>query len=271
MDPQKENKMTEPVDKDGNPINNGGQPDGGTPAAAGAGNDPSKNPTPDADEAWWKEASEKHSFKSKEDVYKSWQEANKKISDQGDRIKNFELFQQNVVPVLDVVLNDEELMKQVKAKIENPDKIPTKPDATQKDGQPVEDPDTKKYLIEDIVRSFESRHGIDKLDADTQKEIKAKIGEELKKFTGGVVSKVSVLGNQMEDAFALAVAKDEKLKTLFATKEEGSFDYGQMPSSASGIDKDGNIKLTPEQEKVAERMPGGREAYIKGLKKVQGK
>lgn len=238
------------------------------------------NPTPpaggdgaDKEEAWWKEASEKHGFKTKEDVYKSWSEANKKIAEDGEKLKNAQLFQENVVPVLDIVLKDEEIMKQVKAKMENPDKVPDKlPEKpASNDKTPPEDADTKKYLVDETVHSFESMHGIDKLDPETQKEVKAKVGIELKKFTDGKDMKVSVLKGQLEDAFALAVAKDEKLQKIFAAKDESLGDYGSMPSQPSAIDKDGNIRLTPEQEKVAERMPGGREAYIKGLKKIQGK
>jgi predicted small metal-binding protein len=252
--------MTEPVNKDGQPvevINNNGQP----PVTA----------PPADEEVWWKEASEKHGFKSKEDVYKSWSESNKKISEQGEKLKDFELFQNNVVPVLDIVLQDEEILGKVKAKMENPN-APIKP-VSQVDNPkvPTEDADTKKYLIDNAVKSFEQSHGIDKLDEETQKDIKAKIGVEFKKFTSETGIKVNLVGGQLEDAFALAIAKNPKLAEVFAPKDEALSDYGSMPSQSSGLDKDGNIRLTPEQEKVAERMPGGREAYIKGLKKVQAK
>jgi len=255
--------MTDGFNADGTPIieNNGGQPPViNAPSAA-------------EDETWWKEASEKHGFKSKEDVYKSWTEANKKISEDGEKLKNFQIFQDNVVPVLDVVLKDEEILKQVKGKMEDPSKIVPikKEDPAPLKTTPTEDPDTKKYLIDTTVASFEQSHGIDKLDPETQKEVKAKIGIEFRKFASEGGMKVSLLNGQLEDAFALAVAKDDKLKSLFTDKEESLEGYGSMPSQPSAIDKDGNIRLTPEQEKVAERMPGGREAYIKGIKKIQGK
>jgi len=247
--------MTEPVKLDTEPV-------AGQPVVTAA---------PDAaqEEAWWKEASTKHGFKSKEDVYKSWSEAQKKISEDGEKLKNFQIFQDNVVPVLDVVLQDEEILGKVKAKMENPN-TPPKP-VSVNNPVPTEDTDIKKYLIDHAVHSFEESHGISKLDAETQKEVKAKIGMELKKFTNGADTKVSALKSQLEDAFALAVAKDEKLREIFTPKDDSLGDYGSMPSQSSGIDKDGNIKLSPEQEKVADRMPGGREAYIKGLKKLQEK
>jgi hypothetical protein len=250
--------MTEPVKTDETPINDGQVPVTAAPVAA-------------QEEAWWKEASEKHGFKSKEDVYKSWSEANSKISAQGEELKNFKIFQDNVVPVLDVVLQDEEILGKVKAKMENPNSVPQKPAPIDNSKAPVEDTETKKYLIDTAVQSFETAHGIDKLDEETQKEVKAKIGSEFKKFTSESGVKVNLVSGQLEDAFALAIAKDEKLKSIFAPKEDSLGDYGSMPSQSSGLDKDGNIKLTPEQEKVAERMPGGREAYINGLKKLQGK
>ena len=248
--------MTDTVPADGKPIiNDNGQIPG--PAA------------PAAEEAWWKEASEKHGFKSKEDVYKSWSEAQKKISDDGEQLKNFKIFQDSVVPVLDVVLQDEEILGKVKSKMENPNQTPKAP-APQVEKVPVEDADTKKYLIDNIVQSFEQKHGIDKLDEETQKEIKAKVGTELKKFTSGGDLKVNALPRQLEDAFALATATDEKMKELFSSKDDTLGDYGSLPSQSSGGEKNSVIRLTPEQEKVAERMPGGREAYINGLKKIQG-
>jgi hypothetical protein len=247
--------MTEPVKTDETPVINNGQ----APVTA----------PPAGDEAWWKEASEKHGFKSKEDVYKSWSEANSKISAQGEELKNYKIFQENVVPVLDVVLQDEELLEKVKAKMEG--KTPEKPAPIDNSKTPVEDTETKKYLIDTAVNSFETAHGIDKLDAETQKDVKAKIGLEFKKFTSESGVKVNLVKGQLEDAFALAVAKDPKLAEIFAPKEDSLGDYGSMPSQSSAIDKEGNIKLTPEQEKVAQRMPGGRDAYLKGLKKLQEK
>jgi hypothetical protein len=260
--------MTEPVNQDGTPIVNN---DGQAPVADVNVVTPGNTTQALNEEPWWKEASEKHGFKSKEDVYKSWSESNKKISEQGEKLKNFEDFQNNVVPVLDIVLGDEELLGKVKAKMENPNSIPQKPATVDNSKVPSEDTDTKKYLTDNIVHSFEQQHGIDKLDAETQKDIKAKIGIELKKFTTGTETKVNLLSGQLDDAFALAISKDPKLANIFAPKDDAMSDYGSMPSQPSGIDKDGNIKLTPEQEKVAEKMPGGREAYIKGLKKVLGK
>jgi len=251
--------MTEPVKSDETAVNadiNGQVPVTATPTVE--------------EESWWKEASEKHGFKSKEDVYKSWSEANSKISAQGEELKNFKIFQDNVVPVLDVVLQDEEILGKVKARMEG--KTPEQPASVNNQKEvPPEDTDTKKYLIDNIVHSFEDSHGISKLDEETQKEVKAKVGKELQKFTTGKGTQVNLLPKQLEDAFNLALSNDDKLKEIFAPKEEALGDYGSLPSQSSGLDKDGNIKLTPEQEKVAERMPGGREAYINGLKKMQGK
>jgi len=227
---------------------------------------PSSPATP-AEEAWWTEASSKHGFKSKEDVYKSWSEAQRKISEDGEKLKNFQIFQDNVVPVLDVVLKDEEILGKVKSKMENPSTLtPTAPKVEENKG----DTEARKFIINDIASSFEKKYGIDKLDEETQKDIKAKVGLELKKFTSLENPDINKLPTQFDDAFALAIAKDDKLKSVFTVKEEGLGDYG-IPSQASAVDKDGNIKLTPEQEKVAEQMPGGREAYIKGLKKLQAK
>lgn len=253
--------MTEPVNKDGEILNP-------TPVTAVNDGVPSTAPKTVEEEAWWKEASEKHGFKSKEDVYKSWSESNKKITEQGEQLKNYEDFQKNVVPVIDIVLGDEELLGKVKAKMEGK---PTTQPAPVNNQVPPEDTETKKYLTDNIVHSFEDKHGISKLDEATQKEIKAKIGLELKNFTDGKNLNINRLPQQLEKAFTLAVAGDDKLKEIFESKDDTLGDYGSLPSQSSGVDKDGKVKLTPEQLKVAENMPGGVEAYEKGLKKIQGK
>jgi hypothetical protein len=232
---------------------------------------PAKVDDPAKEEAWWKEAAEKHGFKSKEDLWKSYQDAEKKISEDGEKLKNFQIFQDNVVPVLDVVLKDEDILKRVKGKMENPTQDPPKDPAL--DPSKKVDPgdaDTKKYLIDNTVASFEQSHGIDKLDPETKKEVQAKIGIEFKKFAAGKDLKVSEVKGQLEDAFALAIARDDKLKTIFNPKEDESDSYGLMPSQPSSIAKDGTIKLTPAEEKVASNMPGGRESYINGKKKLLG-
>ena len=254
--------MTDKAPEDGKPIinDNKANPDATVP-----------NTGSTEEEVWWKEASEKHGFKTKEDVYKSWAESNTKISKQGEEIKNYKVFQNSVSPIIDVILADEDMKNKVRGRLENPNE--TLPKASEKDIKKtettVEDVDTKKYVIDDIVNRFEIKHGINKLDEDTKKEIKAKVGMELKKFASPDSLKASVLPSQLEDAFALALAKNTKLKETFDSNDDIN-DYGSMPSQSSGKAKDGTITLTPEQEKVAEHMPGGRDAYIEGLKAIQG-
>ena len=253
--------MTEPVKQDGELIQQ-------TPVTAVNDGVPSTTPKTVEEKAWWREAQEKHGFKSEEDVYKSWSESNKKITEQGEQLRNYEDFQKNITPVMDIVLSDEELLGKVKAKMEGK---PTPQPASVNNQVPPEDTETKKYLTDNIVHSFEDKHGISKLDEATQKEIKAKIGLELKNFTDGKNLNINRLPQQLEKAFTLAVAGDDKLKEIFESKDDTLGDYGSLPSQSSGVDKDGKVKLTPEQLKVAENMPGGVEAYIKGLTKIQAK
>lgn len=254
--------MTEPVNKDGEILNP-------TPVTAVNDGVPSTTPKTVEEKAWWKEAQEKHGFKSEEDVYKSWSESNKKITEQGEQLKSYEDFQKNIVPFIDIVLQDEEMLGKVKAKLEG--KVPQVTPASVNNQVPPEDTETKKYLTDNIVHSFEEKHGISKLDEATQKDIKAKIGLELKNFTDGKNLNINKLPQQLEKAFTLAVAGDDKLKAIFESKDDTLGDYGSLPSQSSGVDKDGKVKLTPEQLKVAENMPGGVEAYIKGLTKIQAK
>jgi len=224
---------------------------------------------------WWKEAQER-GFKKEEDVWKSYREAEKKITEMGEELKTYRKFEQDVAPVLEAIWGDEELLNKVKAKLsgQNPvQNLENKESGNKKEGGPAVDPEARKVLAQKIIEEFEREKGIVSLDEESKKEIRRKIGREMAKWVDDPKNiPLDRLPALLEDAFIVAANKDDSLKKMLSeiSDRQEKTDRAAMPSTSSAGSSEGEIQLTPEQRKVAERMPGGVEAYIRGLKKLKG-
>jgi len=264
--------MPEDANQNGGPTvtkndNGGSPPESHTEPTATPVDNSDNNGSPD--NGWWTEA-QKRGFKSQADVWKSYSEAEKKVSEDGTQLKAYREMEEKIAPILDVLANDTEAFTLIKTKLQakqNPGvPTPSQPDKAN-DGTDG----ASRVLQTQITDTFEKTHGIDQLDDETRKDFRKTVGKYLQRVTGGTVHLES-LADDLESAFILAAAKEDNLKKLF-NASGGSFDYaGAMPSiGTNNTDSGSDIQLTPEQEKAASRMPGGREAYVKGLKKMQGK
>lgn len=253
--------------------------------------DDEKQPEPSADQEegkqekdeWWAKAQER-GFKSKEDLWKSYREAEKKISQMGEEVKKSKYFQEQVTPVLEAVWKDDVILNRIRSQAgfgasdgeqsQSNDNQNQPPRQTQRSQQPSVDPEARTALFAQTVQKFESDKGLDNLDEETQQDVRAKLGKQAAKWVGDLRNvPPSQLSSLLEDAYDVLKTRDESLKkmTSDASSNKGQ-DVGAMPSasSGSGSEKDGDVKLSPEQIKVAERM-GGIEVYKKGLKKLMGK
>jgi len=255
--------MTDTAPKDGTPsteVTKETTVEGKSP-----GTETTKNPndfSPSEDNSWWEEAKKESGFKTPSAVYESWKNSTKKINDQETKLREAEKFQTDVAPVLVALNEDPELRDRLIAKLSG------KSPGTQKDTQPTEDKETRGFLEGQVVSSFEEKHGINKLDEETQKDLRKEIGKYLSPS-----GKLGTLSDEMENALIIAMAKNEKVKNALSNKEKTESpltDYGALSSMGSSILPNGEVHLTPAQEKVASNMPGGRETYIEGLKKISG-
>ena len=223
---------------------------------------------------WWKEA-QGRGFKTESDVWKSYREAEKKISQMGEELQTYKKFEQQVSPVLEAIWNDEGMLNQLKKSLgvqENPGQnIENKQESS---NAPVVDKEARSFLMQKVIDDFEEKKGISSLDEQTRKEIRSKIGAEAGKWVGDLrkvpLDKFPTL---LDDAFTVISQKDESVKKLLSdiSSSQENANRAAMPSTSSvGSGNEGQITLTPEQRKVADKMPGGAEAYIRGLKKLQG-
>jgi hypothetical protein len=246
------------------PTKDGGQKTPGSQAPAG--NEP---PAQDADE-WFKEAQGK-GFKDKASVWKSYTEAEKKISIQGDELKKFVEFQTDVAPILDIVWNDPEILEKVRSKASGkPTETPKKDDKETPPPPPV-DKTARSVIQSQIVSTFEKDTGIEKLDDESKKQVRQSIGNAMKRWVKpGEELPIETLREIFDDALIIAKNKDSKLNKLLSDMTESSNDGAFSSMSSAGANRD-DVRLTPEQEKVASRMPGGVEKYKAGLKKLLNK
>lgn len=253
--------------------------------------DDEKQPEPSDNQAegkqegddWWAKAQER-GFKSKEDLWKSYREAEKKISQMGEEVKKSKYFQEQVTPVLEAVWKDDVILNRLRSQADfgasdggqpqSTDNQNQPPKQTQRSQQPSVDPEARTALFAQTIQQFEASKGLDNLDEQSQQDVRAKIGKQAAKWVGDLRNvPPSQLPSLLEDAYDVLTKRDESLKKMTsATSSDNSQEAGAMPSasSGSGSEKEGDVKLTPEQRKVAERM-GGIEAYKKGLKKLLGK
>jgi len=217
---------------------------------------------------WFNEA-QGRGFKDKASVWNSYKEAEQKITTQGEELKRFREFEQDVAPILDIIYKDEELREKIKAKASGE---PVTTQNIKKDdkvvNQPPVDRSARAVLQNQIVSAFEDATGISKLDDDSKKQVRQSIGQAMKRWVKpGEELPIENLREIFDDALIIAKNKDSKLNKMLSDIAEGNQD-GAFSSMSSGGSRQDDVRLTPEQEKVASRMPGGIEKYKAGLKKL---
>jgi len=220
----------------------------------------------------------KKGFKSASDFWKSYREAESKISSQGMSLAEAEKFEKQVAPVINAVWSDPELLKSVQKKLNSnytSEDSKSEPSNKKSDAksEPARqsDPETYSVLSNQIAENFEAKVGLSSLDKESIKEVRQIIGKEMAKWAQpGKRIPLKDFGNLLQDAFDLASTRNERLKAILSDKKKPDINASAKMSSDSQftVDSKGEIQLTTAQTKVAEKMPGGIEAYKKGLKKI---
>lgn len=255
---------------------------GGDSQTAGNQNPPSDTtPGGEGSVGWWDEA-QKRGFKSQDDVWKSYRESERKITEQAETLKQAERFEKEVAPLINVIWSDDALLNQVRNKLqgtETPNDKPAPKDVKKDDNSnsfpapSYVDKETRSVLSRQIVADFEKENGIDKLDDDSRDEVRKIIGNTMGRWIEpGKAPSLNQLRPLLDDAITVAREKDKKLNSILKDIPQASDDGASIPSQSSSTGMSGdNIRLTPEQEAVARKMPGGVDAYVKGLKSLMGK
>jgi len=189
-------------------------------------------------------------YKSQEEFEKAYKEAEKKLGEQGEELKQSREFSTYVKPILDVIQTDNEVFEILDKKLRSE---PSKP-------QPEKiDQSEQRGVVSDLLLArFESEHGIDKMDSEESAKVRRDIGVKIAELTGQQLADVDLrrLPKLLENTYALVKPK---------SSVESETEDGSMPSVPSSPGKT-ETSLSKEEAKAAQGLGLTREEYLEGKK-----
>lgn len=205
---------------------------------------------------------EKFKDKSPEEITKAYEEAQKLIGRQGEDLgrtkkEKEELEKQinNLNILTKVIEGDPELFNAVKAKLTN----------TPQD-KPAETDEVKVTITSNVIKEFEQKFGLNKLDPEKAQAIRLAIGQRVERLTGKSINDVplSQLAETLESGYTLATANDKeeqaRLKGIAEARENQEAEFGSIPSSGVNATP---VTLTPGEKEAARKLGISEEDYIK--------
>lgn len=259
--------MSENINNAGNPAINNNQATLGQPLS------PSGQAKPEVNQPSWQQLAEMSEldpkeYDSPEKFAKSYKEARKGLADQGQKIKEYEERFGQVTPIIQAILSDQELYKQVEAKIKGEPGKPNKSDSDQS-AQVIEPiardvNDTKMVLMDQAVRRVESDYGIDKLSETDRDKAVTEVKQALQLiFPKNYVPTIAEFDSGLRMAYdAYFGRKNRPQPTVevpttpgFGTPRSAGYTPGKMTADM----------LTSDQKRAAEKMGMSYEDYIKNM------
>jgi hypothetical protein len=206
-------------------------------------------------------------YKTAEELAKSYKELEKKLGEQGEKIRTSEEFASLMTPLLEEIRNDPEVFDKLDKKLRkrnSPDSTSDKDD-TKGDKKTT---NVSDWAFDKTIAEFEDKHGFKQLSADEVKTLRSAIGDVILDLTGKKLNEIDLnrLEPVLENAYILAnkdkLMKESALEALVSAKGTSEAAIGSI-SSSSGKTAD---TLSPEEATVAERLGISREQYLKGKK-----
>lgn len=205
---------------------------------------------------------EKFKDKSPEEISKAYDEAQKFISKQGEDLgrtkkEKEELEKQikNLNYLAQVIESDEDLYKRVEAKIKGtPEDKPTEPD------------DVRVTITGNVIKEFEQKFGLDKLESEKAQAIRTAIGQKVERLTGRSINDVplSQLAETLESGYTLATQGDReeqaRLQGIAEARANREAEIGSIQSS--GVNGT-QVTLTPGEKEAARKLGISEIDYIK--------
>lgn len=200
-------------------------------------------------------------------------------------VEELRTYRDNTAMAVQVVATDPNLLKAVeesykKRYLSQPqpttqNQVPQNPDTPTT--PPVDD--TRKTLVDQIIKNFEKEKGINTLEGQTKKDLSVRIGQELFELVdpGGTKNYQEVINsiplNKLETffnkAYNLATLEDQKRQAQEQTKVEmqtaGGGIIGSMPSSSPVTE---TITLTPQERKHAKALGISEEKWLQRKKEI---
>lgn len=198
-------------------------------------------------------------FTTEHDLAKAYKELEKKLGEQGEKIRQTEEFATVINPLLEEIRNDPVIFDQLDKRLKekgNPNNTPT--ESSTKDKQV----DEARLAVSDLyIKRFEEKYGIDKLPPEESAALRNSIGAAVARMTGKSYSQVDLrqLESVLEDAYLIA-NKDKLIN-----KEALADATGGIPSIPTSPSKS-ETTLSQEEATVADRLGLTREQYLSGKK-----
>jgi len=208
-------------------------------------------------------------YKTQKDFEDAYKNAERKIQEQGGKLSEYETFEQQVTPLLNVIAEDPTLLDTVKTKLTG-----GKSEKKSEKEETKEDPRINELLQSkqnDIYANFERSHGLDRLDPDKLKETRAEIGKIMARLSKGHQVGLVDLPVSLEDAYTLLNVN----KLRESGKNEGYIEalmaknasIGAVPES--GTTTSGLPELSADEKRVADKMHMSLKDYAEYKAKIR--
>lgn len=236
------------------------------------GGETKDNTTPDKgeDKSWQELAGvDPEEFKTPEDLAKSYKEARKGLSDQGQKIKEASQFQERTTPILKAIYGNPELYKQVLNAVKKTYGEGDEPDKKETDKiKEVRDPRVDEISdMEEarVIREFEGKAKINEMKPEDQDKVKKEIGEIMKPWINGkpTLAQLSVF---LDNAWEIYRSRNNI--TQEEEKVDTSLGFGTPRAAQATIDKMDVGTLSDEERTAASKMGLSPEEYLESKKAI---
>lgn len=241
--------------------------------------EPAKSPDPKKEgeeggepEKSWQELAgvDPKEFDTPEKLAKSYKDARKGLSDQGQKIKEAEEYEQRTTPLLKVIYGNPDLYKKVVEEVKKTYASPEDKDSG-KETKEVRDPRIDEVTaIEEgrVISDFEKSVGLNRKSPESQAEIKKEIGAIMKRWIpANSRPSLQQLSVFLEDAWQIYKTKNN-IEDEPEEKPNLTLGFGTPRAAQATIDKMDVSTLSAEERKAAERMGISPSDYLEEKKSI---
>lgn len=208
-------------------------------------------------------------YNSVADLEKAYAEAEQKLGQQGEDLKNLRQFQAEVYPLVDVVYSNDEIMKQIRQAAD----AKYNPPQTDNTEQKPQAPDPKvaqqeNYLRQRAIDDFKVKNGLDQLSTEDYSQVEKQLMDTMSRWViPGQPVPLDRVNNLLEDAYSLIKNKklvDDKVMESLANVQTNQ--RATMSPVQSSTTNDSGAELTEDERRLAEKLgvkPEDAAAYKK--------
>jgi len=209
-------------------------------------------------------------FRDLEALKKAYQEAESSGTKMSQQLKKLQEFEQEMTPLLISIQNDPELLKTVRAKLGYETQSPPEKKSPESEAIGKTIKQFSDWQRNQVLSTFETRHGIDKMPETERREVRKEIGKYLNKGRPTLPA-LNVLDDVLEDAWKLIrvdkLREEGKLEGMIESRSDKLAAIGSIPSGQAKEEE--GVILTKKQKGIAKKAGLSEKDYADSLEKVQ--